>query len=72
MKSYFMSVEDYFAFIIKIKYFIFLIFLINVYFSCSVNYNTADHIRNCLKSIYEFLNSDTTEVIVVDNNSTQI
>lgn len=35
-----------------------------------VNYNTHDHLKDCLDSIESCLNSDQIEVIVVDNNST--
>lgn len=34
-----------------------------------VNYNTTDHLINCLKSIIQFTKIVTCEIIVVDNNS---
>lgn len=34
-----------------------------------VNYNTQDHVRKCLDSIFRFLRQEDVEVIVVDNNS---
>ena len=35
-----------------------------------VNYNTADHLKDCLKSIIEFTKQIDYEIIVADNNST--
>lgn len=35
-----------------------------------VNYNVADYLRRCLKSIEEFIQEIDYEVIVIDNNST--
>ncbi|MDQ3021687.1 MAG: glycosyltransferase family 2 protein [Bacteroidota bacterium] len=34
-----------------------------------VNYNTANHIKECLKSLEKFLKIDNSEIIVVDNHS---
>ncbi len=34
-----------------------------------VNYNTCEHLNNCLKSLYSFITGLDFEVIIVDNNS---
>ena len=35
-----------------------------------INYNTAFHLKQCLKSVFENVKEIKYEVIVVDNNST--
>ncbi|MEM4260465.1 MAG: glycosyltransferase family 2 protein [Candidatus Woesearchaeota archaeon] len=37
-----------------------------------VNYNTTWHLVNCLESIVKFINRNDFEIIVVDNNSTEL
>lgn len=34
-----------------------------------VNYNTTEHVKLCLKSLSEFLQINSSEIIIVDNNS---
>ncbi|MBK8553752.1 MAG: glycosyltransferase family 2 protein [Ignavibacteria bacterium] len=35
-----------------------------------VNYNTADHVKMCLESLYRYLQFDNFEIIIADNHST--